>query len=87
MKNGGRKMPKQKKLEDKTEKELLQELINKVDKLITISGMQGNLNKVHLKKLQKAGFNQYEMQNITGINQGDISRELKGIKRKGGMKK
>jgi len=34
-----------------------------------------------LKKLYRAGFNQYEIQNITGIDQGDISRELRGVKK------
>jgi len=74
-------MTKQKRLENKTEKKLLQELVDKVEKLIIIFGMQGNLNKSHLKKLYRAGFNQYEIQNITGIDQSDISRELRGIKK------
>ncbi|MDO8528377.1 MAG: hypothetical protein Q7S06_00610 [Nanoarchaeota archaeon] len=75
-------MPKRKNPEIKTEKELLQELIDKVDKLIVISGMQGNFDRTYLKKLSKGGFNQYELQNITGIDQADISRELKGIKKR-----
>ena len=69
------------KKQEKTEKELLKEISNKLEKLITIFGMQGNLGKTHLKKLSKAGFTQKEMQDITGIDQGDISRELNGVKK------
>lgn len=66
---------------EKNERELLKEINEKLDKLITIFGIQSQLGKDTLKKLSKAGFNLQEMQNITGIDKGDISREIRGIKR------
>lgn len=74
-------MTKQKNEITKTEKELLQELNLKIDKLIAIFGISGNLDKSHLNKLSKAGFKLSEMQSFTGIDQSDISKILRGVKK------
>jgi transcriptional regulator with XRE-family HTH domain len=59
------------------------ELNDNVKKLAVIIGLSQEFDDRKVKKLAKAGFTQPEIEKVTGIDQGDISRVLKGKKRGG----
>jgi len=58
--------------QEKTEKELLREMIEKLDKLIGVIAIQGKSKDDQIKVLVSLGFTNAEISKITGMPKGTV---------------
>ena len=69
--------------EEKTEKEILLEISDKLDKLIGLSAIQGKTKEEQIKILHQLGFTSKAIGMFTGIPEGTVGR-IRSTKLKGG---
>lgn len=68
---------------EKTEKELLKELNEKMDKLIGVTAIQGKSENAQIKVLMSLGFKYKEISAITGVAEGTLKSRKHNSKKKG----
>ncbi len=56
----------------RSEKELLESIENKLDKLIGVTAIQGKQDKLKAKILKSLGFKYREISELTGISEGTL---------------
>lgn len=58
--------------QDKTEKQILEEINEKLNKLIALSAVQGKNKQEQVKILSSIGFTNVEISKLTGIPKGTV---------------
>lgn len=57
---------------EKSEKELLQDIVEKLEKLIGITAIQGKNEKIQAKILKSLGFKYKEISQLIGVAEGTL---------------
>jgi hypothetical protein len=57
---------------DKTEKQILEEINDKLNKLIALNAIQGKSKQDQIKILSSLGFTNVEISRLTGIPKGTV---------------